>query len=167
MTKALFFLIPLACAVAMGFWLKHARQVGGHRWITHWFATLAPLGLLAGLHSLGLVTQTLANVLMVPMVLGLAAFAGGALYLAGPTLLAGLKWMALALRERLKDLSESISIESTSEKVYLHRISTSLGKMSNVVDDHDDDSRFISEAHRRDVEIHGEHRYHRYGDDND
>ncbi len=90
MTQALFFLIPLACAIAMGFWLKHARQSGGHRWITHWLATLAPLGLLAGLHSIGLINNAVAEVLMVPTVLGLAAFAGGAVYLAGPTLLAGL-----------------------------------------------------------------------------
>ncbi len=91
MTKALFFLIPLASAIAMGFWLKHARQADGHRWITHWLTTLAPLGLLAGLHTIGLINNTVAQILMVPTVLGVAAFAGGALYLAGPTLLATLQ----------------------------------------------------------------------------
>jgi hypothetical protein len=87
MAQALFFLIPLAFAVAMGLWLRHARQREGHRWITHWLATLAPLGLLAGLHSIGLINNAVAQILMGPTVLGVAAFAGGALYLAGPTLL--------------------------------------------------------------------------------
>ncbi len=104
MTKALFFLIPLASAIAMGFWLKQARQAGGHRWITHWLAALAPLGLLAGLHSIGLINNAVAQILMVPTVLGVAAFAGGALYLAGPTLLAfvGSSLFAPSLASQMK-----------------------------------------------------------------
>lgn len=106
MMKALFFLIPLVAAVAMALWLRHARRPGGHRWIFHWLASLAPLGLLTGLHGLGLVTDALATVLIVPAVLGVAAFAGGALYLAAPTLLPVLLglmvWAPRALAEGIK-----------------------------------------------------------------
>ncbi len=112
MIKALFFLIPLATAVAMALWLRHARRTGSRRWIGHWLASLAPMALLASLHGLGLVTDDLASVLIVPSVLGVAAFAGGAAYLLGPTLLpvllGFLAWTSRALAEGIKDLVGSL-----------------------------------------------------------
>lgn len=113
MIGALFFLIPLAMAATMALWLRHARQTGGRRWIGHWLASLAPMALLAGLHGLGLVTDGLATALIVPSVLGVAAFAGGALYLASPALipvlLACMAWVPRALAEGIIDIKGTVT----------------------------------------------------------
>jgi len=100
MTKALFFLIPLAAAVAMPLWMARCRQrESGRRWALHWLATLLPLGAVLVLHGLGWMAG-LNNTVTLPLiavaVVALSAFAGGALYLFIPPVFLKLKTLNVA-----------------------------------------------------------------------
>ncbi len=88
--KTLFFLIPLAAAVAMPVWIARCRKRGNHRWLLPWLATLLPLGMVLLLHALNMMTglgSTITLSLTVMAALGVAAFVGGAMFLAAPALL--------------------------------------------------------------------------------
>jgi len=89
MSNILLFLILLA-AVAMPLWIARCRR-RGTRWMLPWLATLLPLGALLLISSLDLLPSGLdryiATQLLFAMVLpSMAAFSGGALFLAFPML---------------------------------------------------------------------------------
>jgi len=83
MSNILLFLILLA-AVAMPLWIARCRKRGNRRWVLPWLATLLPLGALLLLG--GLLDNNITRLLLPMVLLGMAAFAGGALFLVAPVL---------------------------------------------------------------------------------
>lgn len=143
MMKTLLIVTPLLATLAMVLWLRYTRRASGRRWIFHWLATLVPAGLMLAIAPFAHIP----DLLFVLAVAGTAAFAGGGLYLL---------ISALAASETVQAAGAS-AVESFREAVNAPGSDDDSGYRD------DDDTRFISESHRREVEIYGEHAYYSYG----
>lgn len=88
-TNMLMMSMPAAAAIGMPLWIAWRRR-RDQRWGMPWLVTLLPLGVVAALDGLGLMADLGSapiKALIILLVIGLAAFAGGLVYLTVPAVL--------------------------------------------------------------------------------